>query len=88
MQGQQAALQTAQQNRQQWLGMMGQQQQTGLGMINAANQQQMLADKSAMGLRDTMSELEMAKAAGQAQMLSGAASGFNSGLLGAVPPKT
>ena len=88
MQGQQAALQTAQQNRQQWLGMMGQQQQTGLGMINAANQQQMLADKSAMGLRDTMSELEMARAAGQAQLVSGAASGFTSGLLGAVPTQS
>ena len=62
------------QGRQQWLGMMGQQQQTGLGMMNAANQQQ-------QNIRDSIAELQMGQAAGQAQMLTAGASGLSGGLL-------
>ena len=43
-------------------------------MMNAANQQQ-------QKIRDSIAELQMGKAAGQAQLLTGAAKGASGGLL-------
>ena len=77
--GKQATMDVGAQARQQWLGSMAQQQQTGLSMINTANQQE-------QGIRDSLAELHLAKGTGQAGMLTAGASGFSSGLLDAYRP--
>ena len=74
-QAQQARLQAGLQGRQQWLGQMGQQQQTGLGILGKALQ--MEGD-----VRDNLGNLRMAQSAAQGQMVSGAMSGIGQGMMG------
>ena len=72
-QTQQAGLQAGLQGRQQWMGMMGQQQQAGLGIMGQALQMK-------GGIRDTMSELDIAKGQAQAAGIQGVTTGLQQGL--------
>tara|TARA_R100000742_G_C4277550_1_gene99543 strand:- start:1675 stop:2676 length:1002 start_codon:yes stop_codon:yes gene_type:complete len=72
-QSQQAGLQSGLQSRQQWMGMMGQQQRTGLGMIGQALQMK-------GGVRDTMGELDIAKGVAEAEGIKGVTSGLQQGI--------
>ena len=70
---QQAGLQSGLQGRQQWLGMMSQQQNTGLGILGSALRQK-------GGIRDTVGELEIARGQAAAQGWQSAATGLTGGM--------
>ena len=72
-QAQQAGLQAGLQGRQQWLGMMGQQQQTGVNLLQDAWKQQ-------TGIHSNMAELAMARGAGESGAWTSGTSGFGQGL--------
>ena len=76
-QAQQAGLQAGLGARQQWLGQMGQQQQTGLGILGSALQQK------GQG-RGDLSQLRMAGAQAQGEMVSAGLGGAGAGIAGAA----